>query len=498
MYRQSKRSETNLTHWVEKWSGARIVVLGDLMLDRYIWGEVDRISAEAPVPVVRVVREESRLGGAGAVMAMAQALGVAVSCVGALGEDAAAEESRRQMVALGLSDENVLGDPTYPTAVKTRILARAQHVCRVDHDPHGAVSEAVREELLARLQSLLAEGGVLCLEDYNKGLFSSEFLPHIIGLARERGARVLVDPWRHADFGAYRGASLICPNRMEIGGAVRRPLETRQDIEAASRQLLEALELEAVLVTLGSEGSVLLERGAEFRHLPARPRDVFDITGAGDMTLAALGAAVAAGAPYLDAAELANAASGLKVEKLGTAVVTREELLADLSGMNRSTRAKVLPRDRLAQTLEEHRRRGETVVFTNGCFDLLHPGHLTLLEAARTQGDVLVVAVNTDESIRAFKGAARPVMPEEARAQMVAALALVDYVTLFGEPTPLETVVLLKPDVLVKGEDWKDKGVVGQEFVESYGGRVVLVPLAPGHSTSGLIDHIRSTGDQEA
>ncbi len=486
----------HLAQWVENWSGANVVVVGDLMLDRYVWGEVERISMEAPVPVVRVVREESRLGGAGAVMAMAQALGVGVTCVSVLGEDAAGEEARRQMAGLGLSDENVLTDPTYPTAVKTRILARAQHVCRVDHDPAGAVSESVREALLERVRSVLEDAAVLCLEDYNKGLFCPELLQQVIGLAREGGARVLVDPWRHDDFGRYRGASLICPNRMEIGGAVHRLLETDADVEAASRELLEALELDALLVTLGSEGSALLERGGEFHHLAAEPRAVFDITGAGDMTLAALGAAVAAGAPYLDAAQLANAASGLKVEKLGTAVVTREELLADLSGLNRSTRSKVLPRDRLAETLAEHRRRGDSIVFTNGCFDLLHPGHLALLEFARTQGDVLVVALNTDESVRGFKGAGRPVVPEEARAQMVAALGMVDYVTLFAEPTPLETIKMLRPDVLVKGEDWKDKGVVGQEFVESYGGRVVLVPLAPGHSTTGLIEDIRSSGDQ--
>jgi len=473
-----------------------VVVVGDLILDRYVWGAVGRISAEAPVPVVKVTREEDRLGAAGAVLAMVQALGPKVTYAGVVGDDAAGGELRRQLTELGLSDSAVLTDPACPTTLKTRIIARAQHVCRVDHDPEGAISDSVRQGLLERLTSVLEDASVLCIEDYNKGLFSPEFLQQVIRVGRDRNIPVLVDPWRHGDFSRYHGASLICPNRMEAGGAVHRQLASHEDVEAASRQLLKELALEAVLVTLGSEGSALLERGGEFRHLPAEPRAVFDITGAGDMTLAALGAAVAAGAPYLDAAQLANAASGLKVEKLGTAVVTREELLAELSGFNRSTRSKVMPRERLAQVLAEHRRRAETIVFTNGCFDLLHPGHLKLLEVARNQGDVLVVALNTDESVRGFKGRERPVLAEEARTQMVAALGLVDYVTLFGEPTPLETIEILRPDVLVKGEDWRDKGVVGQKLVESYGGRVVLAPLAPGYSSSGMVERIRAGEDR--
>jgi len=486
----------HLTQWVERWPRARVVVVGDLMLDRYVWGEVERISAEAPVPVVRVTREEVRPGAAGAVVAMAHALGVQVTCAGVVGDDGIGEQLRRELTGLGLSDSALLSDPEFPTTVKTRIIARAQHVCRVDEDPKGTVSDRVREALLERVASALENASVLCIEDYHKGLFSPELTQRLIGLAREKGVPVLVDPWRHHDFSRYHGASLICPNRMEAAGALHRTLTTMNEVRAGAAELLEALELEAVLVTLGSEGSGLLERGGEFRHLTAEPRAVFDITGAGDMTLAALGAAVAAGAPYADAAQLANVASGLKVEKLGTAVVTREELLADLAGVNRSTRAKVFPRERLAETLAEHRRRGESVVFTNGCFDVLHPGHLKLLEFARTQGDVLVVALNSDASVRGLKGAGRPVLDEGSRTEMVAALEVVDYVTVFGEPTPLATIEVLRPDVLIKGEDWRDKGVVGQEFVESYGGRVVLAPLQPGYSTTDVIDRIKSSGGQ--
>ena len=487
----------HLTQWVEKWSDARVVVVGDLMLDRYVWGEVERISAEAPVPVVKVTREEARLGAAGAVVAMAHALGVQVTCASVVGDDTIGEQLRQELIGLGLSDSALLSDPAFPTTVKTRIIARAQHVCRVDQDPKGTVSESVREALLEQVASALDNASVLCIEDYHKGLFSPEFTQQLIGVAREKRIPVLVDPWRHRDFSRYHGASLICPNRMEAGGALHRTLATMDEVRMGAAELLKASELEAVLVTLGSEGSGLLERDREFRHLTAEPRAVFDITGAGDMTLAALGAAVGAGAPYVDAAQLAHVASGLKVEKLGTAVVTREELLADLAGVNRSTRAKVFCRERLAETLAEHRRRGESVVFTNGCFDVLHPGHLKLLEFARTQGDVLVVALNSDASVHGLKGPGRPVLDERSRAEMVAALEAVDYVTLFGEPTPLETIKVLRPDVLLKGEDWRDKGVVGREIVESYGGQVVLAPLAPGHSTSGLIDRISSSGGQE-
>jgi D-beta-D-heptose 7-phosphate kinase/D-beta-D-heptose 1-phosphate adenosyltransferase len=485
----------HLSQWVEKWTGAHVVVVGDLALDRYVWGAVERISAEAPVPVVQVRREETRLGAAGAVVAMAHALGLRVTYAGVVGDDAAGQQLREHLAELGLSDSAVLTDSTLPTTEKTRIIAKVQQVCRVDKDPAGPVTEGVRSALRQRVASALEEAAVLCLEDYNKGLFSPELLQELIALARAKGVPVLLDPWRHGDFSRYRGASLICPNRMEASGAVHRQLDTEADLEAAAEQLLRELELEAVLITLGGDGSALLERGGQLRHLPAKPRAVFDPTGAGDMTLAALGAAVAAGAPYFEAAQLANVASGLKVEKLGTAVVTREELLADLAGLNLSTRAKVLPRDRLAAVLAESRRRGETVVFTNGCFDLLHPGHLELLRVASLQGDVLVVALNADASVRGLKGPGRPLLGEEARAEMLAALEMVDYVTLFSEPTPLATIQLLKPDVLVKGEDWRDKGVVGREFVESYGGRVVLVPLAPGYSTTDILKQMRQAKD---
>lgn len=484
----------HLTHWLERFTSARVLVVGDLILDRYVWGSAERISAEAPVPVVRVTREETRLGGAGAVVAMARALGARVTCFGVVGEDGAGAEFRRELEALELPADEVLTDPDFPTTVKTRILARAQHVCRVDHDPDREVAPEVRRGLLERLRAQVSQADVLCIEDYNKGLLSAELLRALIEAGRDGGVAVLVDPWRHRDFGRYRGASLICPNRMEAAGAVGRPLETTAEVQAASAQLLEELDAEAVLVTLGSRGSALTERGGGFHLVPAEPRAVFDVTGAGDMTLAALAVSVAAGTPYLEAAQLANVAGGLKVEKLGTAVVSREELLADLSGLSRSHRAKVLPRERLAQVLTEHRRRGETVVFTNGCFDLLHPGHLKLLEFAQNQGDVLVVAVNSDASVRGLKGAGRPVLAEEARTQVVAALGAVDYVTLFAEPTPLETIRMLRPEVLIKGEDWKEKGVVGREFVESYGGRVVLAPLASGYSTTDIIQRLREPG----
>jgi len=487
----------HLARWVQRWPGARVVVVGDLILDRYVWGAVDHISAEAPVPIVQVTREEDRLGAAGAVVAMGRALGPELTFAGVVGDDPAGRALRRLLGESGLCEATVLTDPTWRTTVKTRIVAGGQHVCRVDHDPDGAVSDDVRRELLQRVRTTLADASVVCIEDYNKGLFSPQLLQEIIGAARDAGLPVLVDPWRHGDFTRYRGASLLCPNRMEAAGAVGRRLQTREDVEAASEQLLRELELEAVLVTLGSDGSALAERDGECRHLPSEPRAVFDITGAGDMTLAALASAVAAGAPYLDAAQLANVASGLKVEKLGTAVVTREELLAELRGLNRSARGKVLSRQRLAEVLGERRRRGETVVFTNGCFDILHPGHVKLLESARNQGDVVVVALNTDDSVRGLKGPGRPALSEDARAQMVAAFGMVDYVTLFSEPTPKETIELLEPDVIVKGEDWKDKGVVGREFVEARGGRVVLVPLGPGFSTTGIIQRIRGAEEPE-
>jgi D-beta-D-heptose 7-phosphate kinase/D-beta-D-heptose 1-phosphate adenosyltransferase len=479
----------------------RVLVVGDLMLDRYVWGDAARISQEAPVVLLQADRREERLGGASSVATMLRALGARVALAGVVGPDADGRRVRQLLLDHGIDDEAVLIDPDRPSTVKERYIGRAQHrhpqqMLRVDYEARAALSPDVERELSQVIGRRLRQADVVLVSDYDKGVCTPGLLAGVIVGARGLGLRTLIDPIRGGDYRKYHGCSAVTPNRLEAGLATGRALGDADAALEAAAELRERLDLEAAVVTLDREGMALAHADGRRELFPTRPRQVYDITGAGDMVLAVLGMALAAGADYAPAVRLANVAGGLEVEKVGVAVVTRDEIVRDLlaAGGGRPDFGpgldKVRTCDSLARELDARRALGQRVAFTNGCFDLLHAGHVQYLQEARSQADVLVVGLNGDAGVRALKGPGRPVNGVEARALVLAALEAVDYLTVFDEPTPLELIRELRPDVLVKGADYTPDEVVGADLVESWGGRVHLARLRDGVSTSRLLQRL--------
>ncbi len=479
-----------------------VVVLGDIMLDRYIWGNAERISQEAPVVLLRAEQREERLGGAGSVAMMLRTLEAQTTLLGVVGADAAAERVRELLQQQGIDAAGVRVDPSRPTTLKERYIGRAQarhpqQMLRVDYEHRHPLEAAVARELIAAAESAIRTADIVLISDYDKGVCTPELLAQVIGMARRRGLRVIADPIRGGNYDKYRGCSALTPNRLEAGLAVGRTLRTPEEALQAAEELLGRCELEAGIVTLDKDGMAFAHRDGRRGLFPTRPRQVYDITGAGDMVMAMLGLVLACGADYEAAIRLANVAGGLEVERIGVAPVRREEVLADLlvsvAGERWVTPAsKVVPREQLLAAVQQRRAAGQRIAFTNGCFDVLHAGHVQYLTEARQQADCLVVGLNSDASVRQLKGPGRPVNPAEARAAILAALQVVDYVTIFDELTPLALIEALRPDVLVKGGDYSRATVVGAEFVESYGGRVHIAAFRPGFSTTQLLERMRA------
>jgi D-beta-D-heptose 7-phosphate kinase / D-beta-D-heptose 1-phosphate adenosyltransferase len=490
-----------LIELVQRLGRPRVLVVGDVMLDRYVWGDAERISQEAPVVLLRADKREERLGGASSVATMLSALQADVSLVGVVGPDADGLRVRQILNGLHVDHAGVKVDDARPTTVKERYIGRAQHkhpqqMLRVDFETREPVSGAVEAGICQAIQSEIQRADIVLASDYDKGVCTPVVMSAILNAAKRRGIRVIADPIRGRDYGKYRGCSSMTPNRLEAGQATGRNLGTADEVLAAARQLRDDLGLEAGIVTLDKDGMALAHRDGTEAIYPTRPRQVYDITGAGDMVMSVLGLALAAGSDYPSAIRLANVAGGLEVEKIGVATVTREEILNDLlhspapaDPQAASNKLRTLPR--LLPELDARRRLGQKIAFTNGCFDILHLGHVQYLTEARAQADCLVVGLNTDASVRTLKGPGRPVNPEEARAAVLAGLAVVDYLILFGEQTPIELIKTVKPDVLVKGADYRKDQVVGADLVESYGGRVHLAGLRDGYSTTKLIQQMR-------
>jgi D-beta-D-heptose 7-phosphate kinase/D-beta-D-heptose 1-phosphate adenosyltransferase len=493
-----------LIELVQRLGQPRVLVIGDLMLDRYVWGDAARISQEAPVVLLHADKREERLGGASSVATMLRALGAKVALAGVVGNDSDAARIRQLLNDLGIDHEGVLADATRPSTVKERYIGRAQHkhpqqMIRVDYETRAPLAEALERELTQAISQQVRKADIVLISDYDKGVCTPGVMALAIAAARARGLRVLADPIRSHDYRKYHGCSAVTPNRLEAGLATGRSLHAPTEILEAASQLQEQLDLEAAIITLDKDGMALAHRDGRRKLLPTRPRQVYDITGAGDMVLSVLGMTLAAGADYEPAIALANVAGGLEVERIGVATVTRDEILSDLLHGGGGTgpgaisgSAKIVPLPTLCGELDKRRRLGHKVVFTNGCFDVLHAGHVQYLQAARAQGDLLVVGLNSDSSVRQLKGPGRPINPLEARAQVLAALQTVDYVTVFDEMTPLELIRAIKPEVLVKGADYRKDEVVGAELVESCGGRVYLAPLHPGYSTTRLLEKLRA------
>jgi len=468
-----------------------VAVVGDLMLDRYQWGNVDRISPEAPIPVLAVTRQDVRIGNAGSVLSNLTALNATCLTVGMLGRDESGDTFRAKLAEKGISDELILVDDDRPTSLKTRLIARTQQLLRVDQEDTSPLGPERQAKLADNAAQAARQADIVLVSDCGKGVICEPVMEALVGVAAERGIRVLVDPCRDHDYTMYRGATLLTPNRTEAGLAAGLPVNSPGDFATAARILIAGADLDSIVITLDKDGIFCMNEDGPGKLIPTRPRAVFDVTGAGDMVLSVLGLALASELDLETAAELANLAAGIEVEKLGASPVMLSELAAAASDTAHLASSKIVGVEDLEHNLDECRRRGERIVFTNGCFDLLHVGHIEYLSFCRKQGDLLVVGLNTDASVRRLKGPERPYQAEAERARILSALGDVDCVVLFDEDTPLELIRRVRPDVLVKGEDWREKGVVGREFVEQSGGSVVLCPVVEGVSSTSIAQRIQ-------
>jgi D-beta-D-heptose 7-phosphate kinase/D-beta-D-heptose 1-phosphate adenosyltransferase len=434
-----------------------------------------------------------------------RALGVEVTICGLVGNDPAGARVRELLAATGADLSCVVSAADRPTTTKTRLvgLAQARHrqqLLRMDEEVTGALAGGDRQRLREAALAAIQHADAVCIEDYEKGVVTADFVAELVKAADARRIPVLVDPGRICDYRRYRGATLLTPNRNELALAIGREATHHEDIATEAENLRGSIDALAIVVTLDREGALLVEEGKPWRHVPTRPRSVYDNTGAGDAVLAMLAAALVGGADLEQATQLANIAGGLEVEKFGCVPISAEEVLADLRLADRRKNGKLRNTAELVNELKLRRDRGETVVFTNGCFDLLHAGHVDYLARCREEGSVLVVAINSDASVRGLdKGCERPINSELDRAAVLGGLGCVDYVVIFDEPTPARILHEIRPDVLIKGQDWAQRGVVGQELVESYGGRVKLLSLLEGYSTTSMVERIlRSAGTEAA
>lgn len=465
--------------------GRRILVLGDVMLDTFVYGHCARISPEAPIPIVRIDREDRMLGGAGNVARNIAALGGNAILIGIVGDDAAGM-TMRAMIA---EENGIVADlvtENRPTTQKTRYIAGQQQMLRVDIEQTHPADPAA---LVAAFTRHLASCEAVILSDYAKGVLTPALLTTVIALARTAGKPIVADP-KSADIGRYDGVTVTTPNAHEAQAAVGIDCDADDGdaARAATRLLNQMPQSSALLITRGARGMTLLERNTTACHYPALAREVFDVSGAGDTVIATLALALAGGLSIGQAATLANVAAGMAVGKLGTAVVTADELAHELRRERvQSTDRKIVTLDETAAIVARWRQRGDRIGFTNGCFDLIHPGHVSQLAQARDTCDRLIVGLNTDASIQQLKGPNRPIQHEDARAIVLASLQSVDLVILFGDPTPIDLISAIRPDVLIKGKDYTVEQVVGSDLVLGYGGEVFLADLQPGHSTTNII-----------
>ena len=480
-------TDIELAAIVRNFHAARVLVIGDVILDRYISGQVHRLSPEAPIPVLRPASNRCTLGGAANVALNIATLGGQATLIGVIGNDAAGDEVHRLAGTIPGIVSDLVRIGGRPTTCKTRFITGAHQLLRLDEEVTDPLDQDGVAAVLAAVEAHIDTVDAVVLSDYAKGVLCDGVLDAILARTATSGRMVIADPKR-ADFAAYRGATVLTPNEHEVRTATR--IEADHDAEAdrAGRVALEATGGEAVLVTRSAKGLTLVCRDAEAVHLPTRAREVADVSGAGDTLVAALAVALGAGAGLIEASMLANATAGISVGKQGTATVSRQELLdaLHLDDLVATDRKIVGLEDAVKQVADWH-RRGLKVGFANGCFDLIHPGHVRLLSEARAACDRLIVALNTDASVKRLKGATRPLQNEMARATVMASMAPVDLVTLFDEDTPLEMIRALHPDVLVKGSDYTVEQVVGADLVQGWGGKVVLVTLREGHSTTGTI-----------
>ena len=474
--------------------GRSVAVIGDVMLDAYVWGDVQRVSPDAPVPVVDLRRRSAAAGGAANVALNLAAAGASVRLVGVVGEDASGATLRRLLGDAGLRDDGLVTETARRTTTKTRVVARGQQLIRLDEEDRGAFPAGSSAELDRRVRAAVDGVDAVLISDYAKGFVDASLVRRVAEAAAGR-IPVVVDP-KARDLSRYRGCTAITPNRAEAEASSGRTISGDEDVAAAAEALAAGCGARQVLITRGDRGLSLWEP-ERVTHVPARAREVYDVTGAGDTVIAYFTLGLAAGIDAADAALLANAAASVAVSKVGTTVVAPDEIVRSLE-TGPSAAGKILDRTQAQAFVERERSRGRRIVLTNGCFDLLHAGHVHLLDRARAEGDVLVVAVNSDASIRRLKGPERPLVSEADRTRVLAALDAVDAVVVFADDTPQALIEALRPDVLVKGGDYAVSQIVGADWVVAHGGRVATIPLVAGRSTTALVDAIRRTEREDA
>ncbi len=476
-------------------SDSTVLCIGDLMLDRFAYGEIERISPEAPVPVLRLTRTTEMLGGVGNVANNIAALGGQAVLVGLLAMDSAGATIGEIIGRTPGISSHLVETRRRPTICKTRYVAAGQQIVRTDDESRHDLSPAEEAGLIAAIDGAMPEAQAVILSDYGKGVVSDGVIAHAVAAARARGVPVFVDP-KSLDFTRYQGVTCLTPNLRELAAAARMPVGDDASVIAAARKVMADAGAASVLVTRAEKGMILVEAGGEVLMVPARAREVFDVSGAGDTVIATMALAHASGRTLAESVPIANAAAGVVVSKAGTATAHIAEVMHELGGAGQdSAQPPGLSSLALATGLVQHwKAAGLTVGFTNGCFDIVHAGHIALLAAARAQCDRLIVALNTDSSVQVLKGPSRPINALDKRVQVIAAIRYVDCVIAFGEQTPLELITRLVPDVLIKGADYTAETVVGADVVQAAGGRVYLAPLVQGQSTTNVVDQIRERG----
>jgi D-beta-D-heptose 7-phosphate kinase/D-beta-D-heptose 1-phosphate adenosyltransferase len=477
----------------DKLAATRILVLGDVALDRYVYGDVTRISPEAPVPVLRVRSVRASSGCAANVAANIAALSGHATLIGVVGSDGEAAQLAQSVQDHGTPVKLMLvTDDSRPTSVKTRFVASGQQVVRADQEETSPIGPQLEERLIETYAEALTSCQAVILSDYDKGVLTERVLAEVIRRATAVGTPVLVDPKR-VQLAAYRGATLLKPNRSELSAATGRPCNTDADARHAADMAIAATGA-MILLTRSEQGMSLYRRGAEPVHQPTSVREVFDVSGAGDTVAAVVGLAIAQRLDIVEAMRLANAAASIVVGKRGTATVSFPELSRAFSVLSQDFESHILSLDAAVRQRDTWHRQGLRVGFTNGCFDLIHPGHISLLKEAKRSCDRLIVALNSDRSVRRLKGPSRPLQGEEARAYVLAAMTDVDLVTLFDADTPRGLIATLRPDVLIKGADYTEDQIVGADLVKSWGGRVVLARIVAEQSTTRLVGRSAAHG----
>jgi len=475
---------------VSGFHGCQVLVMGDLMIDEYLWGEVDRISPEAPVQVVSVLRDTTTLGGAGNVVNNLVALGAQVAVAGVIGAGDKAASMLKMFTELGVDTTGLIQDPGRPTSRKTRIIGGHQHVLRIDRETRQEISEGQANRLAQFVRDRIDEFDIVLLSDYGKGLLTDTLLRQVIDEAGKKARPVIVDP-KGLNFKKYAGAALLTPNKKEASLATGIEMVDHESLMAAGKALLREIPTQQVLITCGKDGMVLFENGKVPHRIAAHVRQVFDVSGAGDTVLAVLGLALASGASLQQAAALANVAAGVVVGKVGTASVSAEELVKALSPSAEALANKYKSVSELTALADRLRAEGKTIVMTNGCFDLLHVGHVKLLSASKKMGDVLIVAIDDDDSVQILKGKGRPIIGAQERLGIISALDCVDHVTLFSTNDLESLIEAVRPDILTKGSNYTTETVLGREIVERYKGRVVLVQITEPVSSTQIINQIK-------